>query len=118
MTSARLPNSLLKVSSIVISSGATASATIDMLNYVLVGIEFPATLTGTGLTLTVSQDDSTYVTVSQGGSDVTITKQNSKLVLVGSTYRTLEGLGRYLRLNSSGAEGADRTLKVYLVPRS
>lgn len=114
----RLPFAVLKVQAVTILSGATASNTVDIQNYVLAGIEFPSAMTGTGLTLTVSQDDTTYVTAYQDASDVTITKQNSKLVMCGTTYRTLDGLGRYLRINSSGAEGADRTFKLYLVPRS
>jgi hypothetical protein len=105
------------VKTVTILDTATNSNSIDISKYTLVGIEFPAAMTGTGLTLQVSQDDSTFVTVYQGSGDVTIAKQNSKLVLIGSTLKTLEGLGKYLRVSSSGAEGADRTFKLYLVPR-
>lgn len=108
---------ILFVQSVTIPNGSANSNAVDISKYTLAGIEFPATLTGTGVTLQVSQDNSTFSTVYQGAGDVTITKQNSKLVLVGSTFKTLEGLGKYLRLVSSGAEGADRILKLYLVPR-
>lgn len=107
----------LAVRTVTIANGAANSTSVDVSKYTLVGIEFPATLTGTGVTLQVSQDNSTFATVYQGSGDVTITKQNSKLVLVGNTYRSLEGLGKYLRVVSSGNEGADRSLKLYLVPR-
>lgn len=105
--------SLLKVATVTIANGATASDAVDIAEYTLTGIEFPAALTGTGLTFQVSQDNSTFVDV----HNTTITKQNSKLVLVGTTYNALEGLGRYLKVVSSGAEGAARTIKLYLVPR-
>lgn len=108
---------LLKVTSVTIANGGTNSTSVDISRHTLVGIEFPATLTGTGVTIQVSQDDTTFATVYQGAGDVTITKQNSKLVLVGTTYAALEGLGKYLRVVSSGAEGAERTLKLYLAPR-
>lgn len=108
---------VLSVQSVTIANGGTNSTAVDISKYALAGIEFPAALTGTGVTLQVSQDNSTFVTVYQASGDVTITKQNSKLVLVGATYKTLEGLGKYLRVVSSGAEGAERTLKLYLVPR-
>jgi len=108
----------LLVKTVTIANGATASDSTDISLFTLMGIEFPATMTGTGLTLTVSQDDSTYVTVYQGAGNVTITKQDGKLVLVSSTYKSLDGLGKYLKINSSGAEGAARTFKLYLAPRS
>lgn len=133
----RLPKSALNVKTFTIANGATVSGSadtlpfIDMHNYVLVGIEFPAAMTGTGITFQVSNDaavyDSygvlatapvTYVPVYQGASVVTITKQNSTLVLLGTTYRTLEGMGRYLQVVSQAAEGGARTFKAYLVPRS
>lgn len=102
----------LKVDSVTILNGATTSSAIDQLRHVITGIEFPAAMTGTGVTFQVSQDNTNWVdsTVSA------ITKTNSSLVQVGSTYRSLEGLGRYLRLKSSGAEGADRVFKIYSVP--
>lgn len=104
---------ILKVVSVTILSGATASSSTDISKYTLSAIEFPAAMTGTGLTLQVSQDDSTYVAV----YNVTITKQDDKVVLVGTTYNTLEGLGKYIKVISSGAEGADRSFKLYLTPR-
>jgi hypothetical protein len=108
---------LLRVSTVTIANGATASNSVDFKNHILTGIEFPAALTGTGVTIQVSQDEANWATVYQASGDVTIAKQNSKLVLVGTTLRSLEGLGRYLRVVSSGAEGAARTLKLYSVPR-
>lgn len=108
---------VLLIKNVTIANGGTNSTSVDISRHTLAGIEFPAALTGTGVTLQVSQDDSTFNTVYQGSGDVTITKQNSKLVMVGSTFKTLEGLGKYLRVVSSGAEGAERTLKLYLVPR-
>jgi len=129
----RLGKSVLKVVPFTIDNGQTVSGSadavpfIDLTNYVLVGIEFPATMTGTGLTLQVSNDSgvydsygailaapTTYVSV----YNTTITKQNSSLVLVGSTYRTLDGVGKYLQLVSSTSEGAKRTFNAYLAPRS
>ena len=115
--SSAFSDKLLKVTSVTILSGATASDSVDTQRHTLTGIEFPATMTGTGLTLQVSQDNSTFVTVYQGAGDVTITKQNSKVVMVAATNKTIEGLGRYLRVVSSGAEGADRVFKLYLAPR-
>ena len=116
------------------TQGATGSTDalpfIDLTNYVLVGVEFPATITGTGLTLQVSNDTgvyntygdlatapTTYVAVYQGSGVVTITKQNSSLVLVDTTFETLTGVGKYLQFVSQASEGAKRTFKAYLVPR-
>lgn len=135
----RLNKSVLTVVPFTIASGATVSGSadtlpfIDITNYVLVGIEFPAAMTGTGVTFQVSNDTTpydsygsyvaankpvNYVPVYQGAGVVTVTKQNSTLVLVGTTYRTLEGMGRYLQVVSQAAEGSARTLKAYLAPRS
>jgi len=133
----RLPKSVLDVVTFTIDNGQTVSGSadavpfIDLTNYVLVGIEFPAAMTGTGVTFQVSNDSgvydtynnfktapTTYVPVYQGSGVVTITKQNSTMVLVGSTYRTLEGMGKYLQVVSQASEGAKRTFKAYLVPRS
>ncbi len=108
---------ILRVSTVTINNGVTVSSSVDMQRHILTGIEFPATLTGTGVTIQVSQDDSNWTTVYQGSADVTITKQNSKLVMLGTTLRSLEGLGRYVRVFSTNTEGATRTLKFYSVPR-
>ncbi len=133
----RLPKSVLDVVTFTIDNGQTVSgsadakAFIDITNYVLVGIEFPATITGTGVSFQVSNDTgvydsygavlvnpTTYVPVYQNGSLVSITKQVTALVLVGTTYRSLEGMGKYLQVVSQASEGAKRTFKAYLVPRS
>lgn len=133
----RLPKSVLDVVTFTIASGQTVSGSadtlpfLDLTNYVLVGIEFPAAMTGTGVTFQVSNDSgvydtygalktapSTYVPVYQGAGVVTITKQNSTLVLLGTTYRSLDGMGKYLQVVSSGSEASARTFKAYLVPRS
>ena len=108
---------ILRVSTVTIANGGTNSTSVDMQRHILTGIEFPAVLTGTGVTVQVSQDNSTFVAAYQGAGDITFTKQNSKLVMAAATLRTLEGLGRYVRVVSSGAEGAERTLKLYSVPR-
>jgi len=108
---------VLRVETVTIANGATASSSVDASLYTLVGVEFPAALTGTGVTVQVSQDNTNFVAAYQGSGDVTFTKQNSKLVLAASS-KLLEGLGKYIRVVSSGAEGADRTLKLYLVPRA
>lgn len=128
---------LLNVVTFTIASGATVSGSadlipfIDLTNYVLVGVEFPAVITGTGLTLQVSNDTgvydsygkyttapTTYVGVYQGAGAVTIAKQASNLVLVSTTNRTIDGVGKYLQFVSSTSEGAARTFKAYLVPRT
>lgn len=132
----RLPKAVLTVVPFTIASGQTISGSadaipfIDVTNYVLVGIEFPAVMTGTGLTLQVSNDanvydsygaiankPTTYVPVYQGAGVVTIAKQASTLVMAGTTNRTLDGVGRYLQFVSSSSEGAARSFKAYLVPR-
>lgn len=129
---------VLKVLPFTIASGATVSGGspdvlpfIDLSTYVLVGIEFPAAMTGTGVTFQVSNDAGvydtygnfkvapvTYVPVYQGSGVVTITKQNSTLVLLSTTERTLDVMGKYLQVVSQATEAAARTFKAYLVPRA
>lgn len=106
---------LISVQSVTIPNGTATHTGIEITGYTLAGVEFPAALTGTGVTVQVSQDNSTFVDVYQGAGVVTFTKQNSKLVL-NASGNLLLGVGKYLRVASSGNEGADRILKLYLAP--
>lgn len=113
----KLPYAAPKYQTVAIANGASNSDTVDLAKYVLAGIIFPATLTGTAVTIQISQDQSTYNTVSRGGSDISVSFVASKAVLIDTGYQTLEGLGRYLRVVSNGTEGAARSLVLILVPR-
>lgn len=120
--SKKLSPSVLRVIPVLIPSGASvpgATGILDLQEYVLVGIEFPATFTGTGVTFKVNQDaGATWIPVYQGAGVLTVTKQLSTLVMLGTTFRSADGIGRYVQINSSGNEGQDSTVKAYLVPRS
>jgi hypothetical protein len=109
---------VLRVATVTIANGATNSGAIDISKGTVVGIEFPAAMTGTGVTLqSAPTETGTYVTAYQGAADLAVVKQNSRLVL-NASHKLWEGLGPWLRLASSGAEGAERTFKVYISPRA
>jgi hypothetical protein len=114
-----LPKALSYLISTTIANGGTKTAAIDIGEGVLAGIIFPATLTGTGVTFETSWDGSTYYVPNVGGTDVTLAKQNSKLVPIKeSVNQYTDYFGRYVKLVSSGAEGAERTLIVVVRPRT
>lgn len=68
-----------------------------------IGIQAPATLTGT-ITIQVSTDDSTFVPLQSAGADVTIAVSQG-VVLTDLPFE-------YLRVQSSGAEAAQRDFVV------
>jgi hypothetical protein len=63
-------------------------------------IEAPAALTGTVKPYVCSTEGGTYVPLQSGGLDITIP--------AGKATPLVPGMGRFLKLVSSGAEGADR----------
>lgn len=130
----RLPKSVLNIVTFTIPSGQTTQGAtgstdavpfLDLTHYILAGIEFPTTTTGTTFTLQVSNDagvydsygalataPTTYVPV----TGVSFTKATG-LVLT-SSARALDAVGKYVQVISGSSEGALRTFKAHLVPRS
>jgi hypothetical protein len=108
---------------VTIASSGTTSGTVST-NIVgtedtqLMGVEFPAAMTGTSMTFTGSRSsDGTYVTITDvgGASNYSITVSAGKFVPVDprvfSTYP-------FVRLVSGSAEAAERTIVVHLRPVS
>jgi hypothetical protein len=102
-----------------IASGQTTSAEIDLLGGTLVGILFPAAMTGSTLKIQVaSASGGTFETLQKdevGGGDYTITVSAGKAVPL-TNLAVLKGW-RFIKLVSGSSEGADRilTLEVALV---
>src|ERR1051325_4975561 len=100
-----------------ISSGQTASAAIDLRDFMLAGFSMPAAFTGTAITFQVA-DTSTgsYQTLEdENGDPYEITVEASKYYPVNIIH--FIG-GRFLKLVSGSAEGAGRTITLHLIPRS
>lgn len=97
-------------SQVVIASGQTTSAALDLAGKTPCGVYLPAALTGTALTFLVSHDGSTYVTVATGaGADYSVTVAADKYVPL--DYTKFLGV-RYLKLKSGSTELAARTIQV------
>lgn len=96
-----------------ILSGATESNAVDLAGCRAVGIVFPAAMTGTGVTISGSMDGTNYYTLHTGSADYAVAKQNSKCVKLDADIMRC---ARWLKLTSSGAEGADRVFSVIAVP--
>lgn len=107
---------VLNTPTLTIPDEGTQSDSVDVSLFDLAGVQFPASMAGTGITFQVSQDNSTFTTVYQGSGDLTLTKQNNKLVLFTAP---IAGLGKYLRIVSQASETSGPILfKLYLVPRA
>jgi hypothetical protein len=100
-----------------IASGQTASAAIDLRDFMLAGITMPAAFTGTALTFQVATPSGgSYTTLEdENGDAYTLTVEASKYYPVNVIH--FVG-GRFLKIVSGSAEGADRTLTLHLIPRS
>lgn len=87
---------------LVIANGGTTSNSIKVGAYNALTLYAPAALTGT-VNIQASDDDSTFYDIKSGGSSVTIAANDAlPLGTIGS---------KFMRLKSSGAEGAARTFK-------
>ncbi|MGE0755273.1 MAG: hypothetical protein AB7L92_08970 [Alphaproteobacteria bacterium] len=93
-----------------ISSSGTTSGAIDLSGATLCGIILPAAITGTAISLQMSNDDSgTFVTVQDGaGSDLSLSVAASKYVPI-SNLALVAGL-RFIKLVSNASEGAERVI--------
>jgi len=96
--------------SVTIESGQTESDPIDLFGRTVWAIEFPATMTGTGLTLKSGANEA-LVRNFANDADYTVTKADSKIVPL--DLRVTASLVDLI-LVSSGSEGADRTFVLYL----
>lgn len=103
-----------KVSNVTILSGDTESSSFLLTpigsrsGHALVGVIFPAELTGTLLSLEGSIGDGNFLPiVDSEGNAVTITKTNSSIVWVDAAFTAA---CRIIRVVSDAAEGADRTI--------
>jgi len=105
---------LIQNQSVVISSGGTTSGAIDLTGgSTLLGIRLPSAFTGTSVTLTEAPTlNGTYQAVYDNtGTQITFVAAASRTVLISPA--TVIGL-RFVKLVSSGAEGADRTIQLIL----
>ena len=97
-----------------VSQDASNSVSFKTDGLLLSGIEFPAAMTGTSITVDHSLDNSTWVDVFEtDGTELTYTVSAGNLIRLDPSGWAFAGEG-WLRITSDGTEVADRTLKVYL----
>lgn len=96
---------------VTIANGQTTSGAVDLGVSAIVGIALPATMTGTALTFTVSNDDSTYQALrdSTTNTDVTLTFTQGKSYAIDPS---LFWGYRYLKVVSNATEGGARTITI------
>lgn len=115
MTAASEFPSYQSIVSAVISSGQNASAAVDLVGTTLVGIQLPATFTGTSLTFQMATSaGGTYQTMIDG-SGTTLTKtivQGRYLLLDPAEFAGVQ----FLKVLSGATEGAARTLELVTRP--
>lgn len=93
-----------------IASSGTTSGVIDLGGATLCGIIVPAAMTGSAISLQMSNDDTgTFVAVQDGaGSDLSLAIAASKYVPF-SNLTLMAGL-RFIKLVSNSTEAAERTI--------
>jgi hypothetical protein len=101
--------------SAVIANGGTASAEVDLGEFLLVGVSTP-TLTGTALSFTVATaTGGTFKALEKDdGNAYSLTVESNKYYPVNPDH--FRGV-RFLKAVSGSAEGAERTLTLHLIPR-
>lgn len=91
---------------LVIANGATASATITLPRLVTQGtFQIPAAFTGANVTPKMSNDNATFTAV---GSAISVAANGTYAIPAGCFA------AKYLQLVSASAEGAERTLIIFL----
>jgi hypothetical protein len=101
---------------VTITSGQTGSAEVDLDQYVLVGFETPAAMTGIAITFTVASAPSgTHKALKvSGGTSLSFTTAASGYYAVDAA--NFWGV-RILKLVSGSSEAADRSLILHLMSR-
>jgi hypothetical protein len=98
------------------TSGAVSTGIIGTENTQLMGLEFPAAMTGTSMTFTGSRSENgTYVTITEvgGASNYSVTVAANKFVPVDPrVFSTFP----FIKLVSGSAEGAERSIIVHSRP--
>src|SRR5574343_182709 len=115
-TADEFPSNLRSVTAtITVATSTTVSAAVDLAGCVLVGIQMPATFTGTALTFQAATTlTGTYQAVyGTGGSAVSYTVANSRFIAVDPA--ALMGV-RFLKVVSGSAEGANRDIELIVRP--
>jgi hypothetical protein len=115
MTSLREYPSSLTITTATIASGQTTSAAVDLSGTTLVGLQMPASFTGTSVTFQVATSAAgTYQSMtSSTGSALTFTVAGGKYVAANPT--DFAGV-QYFKLISGSSEGADRIIELVTRP--
>lgn len=98
-----------------IANGATTSDALDMGANPdplggLAGFMIPASFTGTAITFSVSNDDSTYAALYNSNTQLSITVSTSRAFGFTADQRSLLSAWRYVKLVSGSAEGGARQI--------
>lgn len=103
----RLGKSLFKFQTVTIPSSGTKSGTAGFQGHLLVGVEFPAAMTGTTITFEAQKNESTsFVEVPSSDLSVTVSAATRRLVDVDKATV----LGPAFRLVSDASEASNRTI--------
>lgn len=98
-----------------IANGQTTSGALDFGTKRLYAIVFPAAMTSTAMTFQASPDGGTYSAVYyDDGNAVSATIAASRYMILQNPSRWV-GI-RYLKLVGGSSEGAERSIKLILVP--
>ena len=101
-----------EVALIDISEDASNSIGVNVENMLLCGVVFPATMTGTSITLDYSVDNSSWVDVFEtDGTEVSYTISAGNVVRIDPSGWAFASNG-YIRVTSDGTEAADRKIKL------
>lgn len=105
---ALIPRKTYENTAVIAASGTTSNA-VDLEENDLVGVIFPASMTGTSVTITMAASlTGTYNThYDQSGSAVTISVVNGSAAIDNLAHTA--GL-RFIKLVSNGTEAAERTI--------
>lgn len=98
-----------------IPSGSTTSNTVHIPSGSIVGVRFPATMTGTSISFKTANniDDTPVAHYASTGSLLSLTFVASIVQQINANDTS--AMGHYVQIVSNGTEGAERTL--YLIVR-
>jgi hypothetical protein len=99
----------------VFASGTASSAEVDLGGTEIVGLQMPATFTGSAMTFqAATASGGTFQTVADGaGTDVSKTVAGGKYVAIDPTL--FRGV-RFVKLVSGATEAAGRTITIFSIP--
>lgn len=101
------------IKEVTIASSGTTSDAVEITRSEVVGIRFPATLTGTAVSFLTSESyDGTYIPLYDDAGNLFTVTPTGALAIASLNPAEVVGLLNYVKIVSNATEGAARTLAI------